>query len=290
MKPADRELEAAGQPQVRLHFTVLSQRVQIDCASPTLANLVAANFRALATPSASGAVDLHYAIDTGDRGRPFLLRAPDGTTLVSHALDDLLFDLEKHLTVALQWRRPELLFLHAAALARGERAWLLAGDSGAGKSTTTWALLHHGWRYLSDELAAIDLASGRVHPYPHALCLKHRPPSAYPLPGAALDLGRTLHVPPDALPAAAETLPRALGGIVFVRYRPGLRAPVLRPLGRAEACARLYVVTLNALAHPDHGLDAAKWLAEQVPSHSLECDDLAAACELVGRSLRVDAP
>jgi hypothetical protein len=290
VQPADRVLPATGEPPVRLHFTVLSQRVQIDCASPTLADLVAANFRALATASTREAVDLHYAIDAGDTCRPFVLRAPDGRTLVSHALDDLLFDLEKHLTVALQWRRPELLFLHAAVLARGERAWLLAGDSGAGKSTTTWALLHHGWRYLSDELAPVDLASGRVHPYPHALCLKRRPPAAYPLPEATLDLGRTLHVPPDALPAAAETLPRALGGIVFVRYRPGLRAPVLRPLGRAEACARLYVVTLNALAHPDQGLDAAKWLAEHVPSHALECDDLAAACELLGRSLQVDVP
>jgi len=274
--------------QPSLHFRILGQRLRIDCASRPVAQLVVANFRAVATAPTPGPADLHYAIDVRDTGPRFVLRAPGGATFVAQGLDDLLFDLEKHLTVALQRRRPELLFLHAAALARGGRAWLLAGDSGAGKSTTTWALLHHGWRYLSDELAPIDLASGRVHPYPRALCLKRRPPLVYPLPEAVLDLGRTLHVPPDALPGAVETRPRALGGIVFVRYRAGLAAPALRPLGRAEACARLYVVTLNALAHAGHGLDAAQRLAERVPSHSLECDDLSDACSLLESSLFPD--
>ena len=281
--------EAAGGPRLPLHFTVLGRSVRVDCASPEIARLVAANFGSLATEPVSGAVDLAYAIDADDTAPAFVLRAPEGATFVADGLDDLLFDLEKHLTISLQRRRPELLFLHAAAVARNGRAWLLAGDSGAGKSTTTWALLHHGWRYLSDELAPVDLVTGRVHPYPHALCLKRRPPPAYALPDAALHLGRTLHVPPDALPGAVERRPCPLGGIVFVRYRAGLAAPVLRPLGRAEACARLYVVTLNALAHPGQGLDAAKWLAEHVPGHSLECDDLADACELLGRSLRADA-
>jgi hypothetical protein len=284
-KRANPAHEAAGERRARLHLAVLGQRVCIDCASPSLATLVAANFRALITAAAPEPVDLHYAIDAGDAGRRFVLRAPDETTLVSGAPGDLLFDLEKHLTVTLQWRRPELLFLHAAALARSGRAWLLAGDSGAGKSTTSWALLHYGWRYLSDELAPIDLDSVRVYPYPHALCLKRRPPPGYPLPDTTLDLGRTLHVPPDSLPAPVEMLPCALGGIVFLRYRPGLGAPLLRSLSRAETCGRLYAVTLNALAHPGHGLDAAKGLAERVPGHALECDDLAAACELLGRSL-----
>jgi hypothetical protein len=265
---------------------VLDQRVRIDCASPALARLVAANFQAMVAAPAAGPVDFHYAIDVRDGG--WVLHAPEGATFVAGGLDDLIFDLEKHLTVALQRRCPELVFLHAAALARGGRAWLLAGDSGAGKSTTTWALLHHSWRYLGDELAPVDLASGRVHPYPRALCLKRRPPSAYPLPEAVLDLGRTLHVPPDALPGAVETRPCVLGGILFVRYRAGLDAPTLRPLGRAEACARLYVVTLNALAHPAHGLDAARRLVEHLPCHALECDDLPAACQLLGRSLAPD--
>ena len=54
--------------------------------------------------------------------------------------------------------------------------WVL-GKTGAGKSTTAWGLLHHGFSYLSDELAPIDLETLEVLPYRHALCLKRRPPS-----------------------------------------------------------------------------------------------------------------
>jgi hypothetical protein len=46
---------------------------------------------------------------------------------------------------------------------------MLVGESGSGKSTTAWALLHHGCCYFSDELGPVDLQTGEVYPYPHAL-------------------------------------------------------------------------------------------------------------------------
>jgi hypothetical protein len=197
-------------------------------------------------------------------------------------LGELLFMLEKDLVIALQLRRPELLHLHAAALEFQGRAWLLAGDSGAGKSTTTWGLLHHGFRYLSDELAAVDLHTRSVHAYAHALCLKRRPPAIYPFPDAqVLDLGRTLHVPVAALPAPVADAPCPLAGLIFVRHDPSLHAPVLRALHSAEGGARLYVTTLNALAHAQHGMDAVVNLAASVPSWSLGTAELDATCRLV---------
>lgn len=54
------------------------------------------------------------------------------------------------------------LILHAAVVARGDDALLLSAVSGSGKSTLTAALIHHGWRLLSDELALVDLTSGLV--------------------------------------------------------------------------------------------------------------------------------
>ena len=65
--------------------------------------------------------------------------------------------LEKDMAVELQKRRSELLFLHSAAVERGNEACLLAAEAGSGKSTTTWALLHHGFRRtLSDRETAVD--------------------------------------------------------------------------------------------------------------------------------------
>jgi hypothetical protein len=267
-----------------LSFRVLGQHVRVDCRSDAVARTVLANFKALAAESPLGApADVHYVARGDGVSMPFALAG--GGAAATRALPDLgelLFHLEKDLVITLQRRRPELLFLHAAALARGGRAWLLAGDSGSGKSTTAWGLLHHGLGYLSDELSPVDLRSLEVLAYPHALCMKRPPPPPYALPPGVLDLGATLHVPVDALPGPVAREPCALAGIVFVRHRPGLARPVLRPLGAAEVVARLYVVTLNALAHGGHGLDAVQRLAERVRGYAFECGDLAAGCALLG--------
>ena len=75
-----------------------------------------------------------------------------------------------------------------------------------------------------------------------------------------------------------------------MRHRPGLAGPALRPLGAAEACARLYVVTLNALAHGGQGLDAVQRLAEHVRAYAFECGDLAAGCAELGRLMAGTEP
>jgi hypothetical protein len=256
--------------------------VRIAYADATVARIVAANFGALAPALDTAAPDLAYAAARHPGHESYLLHRQGRAPIPAEDLCELLFHLEKDLIVSVQTRRPGLLYLHAAALAWEGRTWLLAGDSGAGKSTTTWGLLHHGLRYLSDELSAVDLEALTVHPYPHALCLKRPPPGPYAFPtDRVLDLGRTLHVPVAALPAPAQRTPCPLAGLIFVRHDPLLREPVLRPLHPAEAGARLYVTTLNALAHPAHGLDAVAGLAQRLPCWSLASAGLDDTCALV---------
>ena len=196
----------------------------------------------------------------------------------------MLFLLEKDLTVELQKKRPDLYFLHSAAIEWRGKAYLLAAEAGSGKSTTTWALLHHGLRYLSDELSPIDLDTMQVFPYPHALCLKQPPPD-YPLPAGTIDLGRTLHVPVRLLPSAAIIKPLPLGAVFLVKYFPDLGAPDLRAISSAEASARLYLTALNALSHPNRGLDAVVRIAEQVPCFAIHSADLPGTCDLIRSAL-----
>lgn len=192
--------------------------------------------------------------------------------------------LEKDITVELQKRRPDLYFLHSAALAWNGKACLLAAEAGSGKSTTTWALLHHGFRYLSDELSPVDPDTLEVFPYPHALCLK-QPPPHYRLPAETTDLGRTLHVPVCSLPSEAIMEPLPLAAVFLLKYRPDLGGSELRPLGPAEAGARLYLTALNALSHPDHGLDAAVRIAEQARCFAIDSADLPMTCALIRSAL-----
>jgi hypothetical protein len=265
-----------------LSLLILGQSVQVICGDDSLVTVILANYGSLVAKPGGRVPDLQYVVTGNAERNEFSLARRGQPVIAAPDIGRLLFHLEKDVTVALQERRPDLLFLHAAALEHGGKAYLLAGESGNGKSTTTWGLLHHGFRYLSDELSPIDLNSLNVLPYPHALCLKQPPPSAYPLAAAeVLAFGDTIHVP--VLPALAAPGPCELGAVLFVRYREELRAPLLRALGAAEASARMYVITLNALAHPSHGLDAVMHIAERVPCFSLDSSDLRGTCDMVSR-------
>lgn len=270
-----------------LRFEFFGQRAAVVCDSQETGALLETAYGAFARDGGptDDEPDLAYAIARDSDGG-FLVRRGDGQPL--HAAEDgwLLFELEKDLTIELQKRRRDLYFLHAAALERDGRALLLAAESGGGKSTTAWALLHHGFRYASDELAPVDLGTGRVLGFPHALCLKADPPAPYRLPPATLRTSRSRHVAVEQLPAGLAACPLPIGAIVFVRYRPDLGAPVLRPMGPAEAAARLYTQALNALAHPEDGLDAALQIVRGARCFALETTPaLDRSCELLVRAL-----
>ena len=264
-----------------LSLEVLGLRVHVVCADAAAAIALHATLGAMIAPPGGAEYDLRYQIEGGPRSSYVLTR----DAARAHACADpgeLAFALEKDLTIELQLRRSELLFLHAAALEWQGRAVLLAGASGNGKSTTAWALLHRGFRYLSDELGPLDLGTMTVHPFPHALCLKHEPPRPYALPAGAIRLGTRIHVPPRALPSSTVVGPRPLAAVFLVTYRSEIAAPQVRAMSRAEASARLYTTALNPLAHSNQGLDAAVRIAERTPCFAVEAAELALTSALVG--------
>jgi len=269
---------------------VLGRHIEFTLFDPDLAALVAANFGAMVVNAASREPDLRYSeIHTGTKSS-FLLAATGGQNLHAQSRAELLWLVEKHLTVALQHARPDLLFLHSAAIELNGRAFLMVASSGTGKSTTTWALLRHGFRYISDELSPVDLNALRVHAYPHALCVKRRPPLPYRLPDNTVDLGRTLHVPAQSLSGGVVSGPRHLAGI-FILERDGRDAPPrLHALRRAEAAARMYANALNPLAHANLGLDATLRIAEAVPCFLISIGDLATTCALIRDAAAAASP
>jgi hypothetical protein len=259
-------------------FEILGQRVLIEHNGSIAHKVITANFGAMTAPRSRNPPDLHYIID--EDGDGFVLRRLGQPGRTATAPGDLLYKLEKDLTVELQMRRADLLFLHAAAVEWKGKAYLLAAESGSGKSTTTWALLHRGFGYVSDELSAIDLSTMQVFPYSHALCLK-RPPPLYPLPSEAVNLGRTIHVPASYLPGPVIAGPRPIAGIFILRYSPALRAPSLKRITAAEGAARIYVTTLNALAHSDAGLAPVLEIASRVPCYALSTAGLVETGDLM---------
>lgn len=260
-------------------FSVLGETVAFDCDDATLAAILRAN--CAAHPASNAAATLRYTITPGRGPLSFTLCRDGREPVLGRGGHDLLFAVEQDLTVELQRRRPQLLFLHAAALEWRGDVHLLVGASGSGKSTTAWGLVHADLAYLSDELAPIDLATMRVLPYPRALCLK-RDPGEYPLPPDALDFGTAIYLAPCSFPKPPIHEPQPLAGIFVLEPRHDTGEPRVRPLARAEASARVYPHALNALAHPSLGLDAIARVVEEVPFTALAAGALRPTCAAIG--------
>jgi hypothetical protein len=243
------------------------------CVSPVL-ELVYGGLRADAASS-----DIRFTVVRAhDR---LLLECDDEPSAVAADVDELLDLLDQALVIQVQRRRPDLFFAHSAVVERGGWAVLLVGPSGIGKSTTTWALTHHGFRYVSDELAPIEPGGLRVHPFARALRVKAEPPASFPLPAQAMRTDRTIHVPLDAVPGGLCKKSLPLGPVIFLDRSPRAAAPAIRPLSAAEATARLLSNALNPLAHHRGGMDAAAVIARGAPCLSLDLGELDATCRLV---------
>jgi hypothetical protein len=271
----------ASRQRPALALNVLGVGVSIRHGAAWPRALLAAHYGCMRGPVATA--DLTYTIAGSKRT---LLLAGDGdAAMIASDPGALILLLDQDLIVQLQRRRPDLYFVHAGVLERGGRALMLVAPSGGGKSTTVWGLVHHGFRYLSDELAPIDVHTMTVHPYPRAITLKRLPPRAYPLPGRARSTSRGVHVPTDALAGGVGGHAVPLAAVFFLRYTPDARGPAIERIGTAQAGARLYANALNALAHPGDGLDAALAITARTACFQLSTADLAATCALVKATL-----
>lgn len=266
-----------------LRLTCVDRTVEIRSEPGRVLDFLSANFHAMR--HGSGTPDRVYEIQARTGAHLRLTRLESQFDVYAPDLGTLLYLLESDLVVQLQLLRPDLLFLHAAALERDGRAYLLVGRSGAGKSTTCWGLLRRGFRYLSDEMAPLALSGIRVLGYPHALCMKRAPPSGFEVPGSALRTSRGLHVPlPESLVHPPDD-PLPVAAVFLVEYDPAAPEPSARALSPAGTAARLYPQILNALAHEADGLAAAASLARQVPGILLQAAELGATCRLIDQCI-----
>ena len=266
----------------------------IRCADEAVAASVEVAFDGLIVPflgSHSERTGL-YQIERSNRNtvQGFCVRDFDGVSAQVEDTDALLWHLDKSLTLALQHRRPDLYFLHAAAVALAGGVTVLAAPPGTGKSTLTLGLLERGFTYLSDELAPIDIGRQVVHHYAHAVGLKSPPPNPLHLPQGTVAIGRRFHVPTslfrgDAL--SEEPLP--LVAFIFPERtsEPPSSCRRIRP---SVATVHLLANALNARAHSNDGLDAAVALARLVPCFQINIRDLSAASAEIHAAMTLLSP
>ena len=180
------------------------------------------------------------------------------------------------------------LMIHAAVIERNGHAAILPAPPGSGKSTLCAALIHNGWRLLSDELTLIRRSDSRLVPLPRPVSLKNASiplmkayaPAAVFSPSVSDTVKGTvaqMKAPAESIARADETaLP---GWIIFPRYEAG--APLtLTPVPRTRAFMR---VADNAFNYAQLGVEGFNALAGVVTQsgcydlHYSSLDDAVAA-------------
>ncbi len=138
-----------------------------------------------------------------------------------------------------------LFYIHAGVVGTGGRCVLLPAAAGSGKSSLTAALVHRGYRYLSDEVALIKPNTFLVPPVPLAVCLKstgwnvmshYFPHLGQLMRHQRLDSKVVRYVPPT--PASVQQTDARVSHVVFPRYDSNA-ATEIRPIARSAALRRM---------------------------------------------------
>ncbi len=188
-------------------------------------------------PTASG---LLWSADA----RSFSLHVPGVARFAAHGGERLTIEPEPHtngdeikrhalmLPLAVLCYQRGLVPLHAAAARRDGRTVLIAGDSGAGKSSLLAALAGNGWEPLADELTALTVdTNGR--------------PIAHPAPAEVRlwpDAAQRLTTPARPTPTV-QPIPVSAIWWLSVTADPSVHADTIRGLDAVDAVTRL---TYNA--------------------------------------------
>jgi hypothetical protein len=224
--------------------------------------------------------------------------APDGTTIVifendkclrtttdaSYALAYVVW-LVSQRVIAASSRKS--LLLHAAAAERGQRAILLPGPSGAGKSTLVAGLVDAGFRYLTDDVCAIDPDSGQTRPYPKPISLAPHVVELFEHNGHGSplvdDVRRYMTTGAFLTCAALGSMPgleSEVRLVVVPKHSPGLTTRLVA-MSRAETLVLLAEQSFNFTALAPAALHVLADVLLRCECYGLTYDDLGEGVRLV---------
>jgi hypothetical protein len=181
-----------------------------------------------------------------------------------------------------------LFYIHAGVVGTGASCVLLPAAAGSGKSSLTAALLHHGFRYFSDEVALIEPTTFHVSPMPLAMCIKSTGwdlmaryyPGILSLPVHVRSDEKVLrYIPPPA--DSLEQIAMPVRHIIFPRYEQA--APTrLERVKRSEALGRLMneCLALRQRLDQKNVRQLVRWIAG-IDCYELTFSSLETAAQLV---------
>lgn len=229
-----------------IRFGPFSLRVRSDLAS--YASIAHSLYRSYPLAENGDICDFHVDISAPRGLRRWVRRqacfSVDGqTAFAPYTVDHAFPALEWGINWCVATRAHHLLLLHSAVVEKNGLAILLPAAPGQGKSTLCTALIHSGWRLLSDEFGLVRPEDGLLLPLPRLIPLKNqsidvikkfRPEAVFGPSFFGTRKGTVAHVQPpvDSIRRSQETArPRWL---VFPRWIEG--EPIkLEPVQKSQA-------------------------------------------------------
>ncbi len=271
------------------HLSALSYRFAVRTDNERLGRQVDALLAGLRDPVETAPVEHWYSLTSTDAPAGTVDVRRDGEELArgqlpGDAMGWVVWDVNR---AAAQAGGDHLLF-HAGAIEADGTGVLLPGASGSGKSTLVAGLVRGGLGYITDELAALNMATGRLVPYAKPITVKQ---GSFAVlsdmgPDVGLESGHGPWAGQEWQVAVGDGTERRIarpcvpGFVVVPRYEAAV-ATVLTPLSDTEAFFALAVNAVNLIPHGSEGTRALGRLAKGCRCFSLTMSDLDEACRLV---------
>lgn len=206
-------------------------------------------------------------------------------TAVNHA-DYLRYHFLESMAYSLLDTR-HLAAIHAACIGRRGRGVLLAGESGAGKSSLAYACARRGWAYISDDASSVVLRKqGRtVVGNPRAFRFRPEATTLFPELKGPLHARRgkpTIEVETKRLPHVKVAYEYTVDHIVFLNRNAGNEgAPQLTPISSRDSLKRLFQNPWPSELAINQHRDAAIERLLTAPAYELRYRDFDAAIDLL---------
>lgn len=237
--------------------------------------------------TAPAVVDFHISLDRPKNLRRWHRRqvvfSIDGRPVFEPFPANLIFPLlEWGLNWCIAKRCHQYLMLHAAVVEREGRAIIFPAIPGSGKSTLCAALIHRGWRLLSDEFGLVHLEHRNIIPLPRPIPLKNE--SIAIIRGFASDSiigplfpktrkGTVAHLRPPASSVCRMTEPARAKWVVFPQFKPS--SPFeFKQVPKAHSLLRLATNAFNYEVLGAHGFHLVSELIRSCDCYNLIYRDL----------------